>query len=69
MKLIIERLKPNFDMEEINNAAFLICEVFGKYNTMHNSQETLQKLLDRETISYFFDLFKSEVRKKRENKF
>lgn len=60
LKLIIDRLKPSYDMEDINNAAFLICEVFGKYNTMHCSQETLQKILDKETILYFFELFKSK---------
>lgn len=60
LKEIIKKLQPEFDIEEINNAAYLICEVFGKYNTMHCSHEILQNLLEKPAIDYFFDILKSQ---------
>jgi len=59
LKLVIEKLAPENDIEEINNAAYLICEVFGKYNSMHASTEILKNLLDRSTIDYFFSILKA----------
>jgi len=53
-------LDPKSDIEEINNTAYLICEVLGKYNTMHCSHEILQNLLERTTIDYFFELLKTK---------
>ena len=52
-------LHQDRDIEEINNTAFLVCEVFGKYNSMHNSHETLKTLLERDSIDYLFKVLKS----------
>jgi len=60
LKEIIKKLQPESDIEEINNTAYLICEVFGKYNTMHCSHEILQNLLEKPAIDYFFDILKSQ---------
>lgn len=56
LSLIIQKLDPKHDVETINNAAYLICETFGKYNTMHHGREVLSSLLDEVTISYFFSV-------------
>lgn len=47
--------------KEINNAAFIICEIFSKYNVMNGSNEILSKLLDQTTIDKFFEHLKSDV--------
>lgn len=60
LKLILKKLEPSNDIEEINNTAYLLCEVLGKYNTMHCSQEILQNLLETSTIDYFFELLKTK---------
>jgi len=60
LQLVIKKLDPKSDIEEINNTAYLICEVLGKYNTMHCSHEILQNLLERSTIDYFFELLKTK---------
>lgn len=60
LQLVIKKLDPKSDIEEINNTAYLICEVLGKYNTMHCSHEILQNLLERTTIDYFFELLKTK---------
>mmetsp|Transcript_29782 Transcript_29782/g.27253 ORF Transcript_29782/g.27253 Transcript_29782/m.27253 type:complete len:127 (-) Transcript_29782:519-899(-) len=59
LKSVIEMLHQDRDIEEINNTAFLVCEVFGKYNSMHNSHETLKTLLERDSIDYLFKVLKS----------
>jgi len=60
LKEIIKKLQPECDIEEINNTAYLICEVFGKYNTMHCSHEILQNLLEKPSIDYFFTILKTQ---------
>jgi len=59
LKEIIKKLQPEFDLEEINNTAYLICEVFSKYNSMHNSHEILNNLLEKSVIDYFFQTLKT----------
>jgi len=61
LSLIIQKLDPKHDVETINNAAYLICETFGKYNTMHHGREVLSSLLDEVTISYFFSVLQIKV--------
>jgi hypothetical protein len=60
-KLILKKLEPNCDIEEINNSAYLICEVFGKYNTMHGSHEVLGKILERPVIDSLFETLAKKV--------
>jgi serine/threonine-protein phosphatase 6 regulatory subunit 3 len=56
LNLIIQKLDPKNDHETINNSAYLICEVFGKFNIMHCGHEILMTLLDRVTINHFFEI-------------
>lgn len=60
-KVILKKLEPECDIEEINNSAYLICEVFGKYNTMHGSQEVLGKILERPVIDSLFETLAKKV--------
>jgi len=59
LDLIVHKLDPKYDVEVINNAAYLICEIFGKYNTMHCGREVLSSLLTDQTISYFFGILEA----------
>lgn len=54
LKLILQKLEPSSDVEGINNSAYLICEVFGKYNVMHGTQEVLGKLLESSVIENLY---------------
>jgi hypothetical protein len=60
LDLIIDKLNEINDLEEINNASFLIGEVFVKYNTMNGSQEILNHLLEDKTIEKFFDILQAK---------
>lgn len=48
-------------LQEINNAAFIICEIFSKYNSMNGSVGILSKLLDQSSIDKFFEYLRSDV--------
>lgn len=61
LSIVVKKLTPEHDLEYINNAAYLICEVFGKYNTMHNCNEILKELMEKTTIDYFFEVLRQDV--------
>jgi len=60
LNLIIQKVDPKNEIETINNAAYLVCETFGKYNTMHCEKEVLGSLLDEQTINYFFSILQAK---------
>jgi hypothetical protein len=60
LRSVVKKLTPEHDLEYINNAAYLICEVFGKYNTMHNCNEILKELMDKTTIDNFFEIMRQD---------
>lgn len=60
LKIVVSKLTPDQDLEYINNAAYLICEVFGKYNTMHNCNEILKELMDKTTIDTLFEILRRD---------
>jgi hypothetical protein len=59
LNLVVRKLDPKNDVEMVNNSAYLICETFGKYNTMHCGREVLSSLLTDQTISYFFGILEA----------
>lgn len=61
LNLVVRKLDPKNDVEMVNNSAYLICETFGKYNTMHCGREVLSSLLTDQTISYFFGILEARV--------
>lgn len=60
LQLVLKKLTPENDLEYINNSAYLICEVFGKYNSMHNPNEILKGLLERSTIEFLFEIMRAD---------
>jgi hypothetical protein len=61
LQLVLKKLTPENDIEYINNSAYLICEVFGKYNSMHNPTAILQGLLEKSTIDFLFQVMRQDV--------